>query len=50
MKLNLQIFFMQLMKKLKLFNAKKNLKKGCNGKLTKCVTHNLWDELENSYQ
>ena len=24
----------------------KHLKKGCNGKLTKCITHNLWDELE----
>ena len=34
------------MRKLKLFNARKNLKKGCNGKATKCVTHNLWDELE----
>ena len=21
--------------------------KGCNGKSTKCLTHNLWDELEN---
>ena len=38
---------MLLMKKLKLFNVKKSLKKGCNGKSTKCLTHNLWDELEN---
>ena len=22
-------------------------RKGCNGKSTKCLTHNLWDELEN---
>ena len=28
-------------------NCKKDSKKGCNGKATKCVTHNLWDELEN---
>ena len=35
------------MKKLKQFNVKKDSKKGCNGKATKCVTHNLWDELEN---
>ena len=21
-------------------------KKGCNGKSAKCITHNLWDELE----
>jgi Rrf2 family iron-sulfur cluster assembly transcriptional regulator len=26
--------------------CKKESKKGCNGKATKCVTHNLWDELE----
>ena len=38
---------MLLMKKLKLFNVKKSQKKGCNGKSTKCLTHNLWDELEN---
>ena len=25
----------------------KHLKKGCNGKAVKCLTHNLWDELEN---
>ena len=31
----------------KTLNCKKESKKGCNGKLTKCVTHNLWDELEN---
>ena len=34
------------MKRLKLFNVKKNLKKGCNSKTSKCITHNLWDELE----
>ena len=27
--------------------CKKESKKGCNGKATKCLTHNLWDELEN---
>ena len=26
--------------------CKKESKKGCNGKAIKCVTHNLWDELE----
>ena len=30
----------------KMLNCKKESKKGCNGKATKCVTHNLWDELE----
>ena len=28
-------------------NCKKESKKGCNNKSTKCITHNLWDELEN---
>ena len=31
----------------KTLNCKKESKKGCNGKATKCITHNLWDELEN---
>ena len=31
----------------KTLNCKKDSKRGCNGKATKCVTHNLWDELEN---
>ena len=26
--------------------CKKDSKKGCNGRSTKCLTHNLWDELE----
>ena len=30
----------------KTVGCKKESKKGCNGKATKCVTHNLWDELE----
>ena len=33
--------------KVKTVQCKKDSKKGCNGKPTKCVTHNLWDELEN---
>ena len=33
--------------KVKTVQCKKESKKGCNGKATKCVTHNLWDELEN---
>tara|TARA_B100001057_G_scaffold4935_1_gene4451 strand:- start:173 stop:598 length:426 start_codon:yes stop_codon:yes gene_type:complete len=32
--------------KVKTVKCKKESKKGCNGKATKCVTHNLWDELE----
>ena len=30
----------------RVLNCKKNSKKGCNNKLTKCITHNLWDELD----
>ena len=32
---------------IKTLNCKKDSKKGCNGKSMKCITHNLWDELEN---
>ncbi len=27
-------------------NCKKNSKKGCNNRSSKCITHNLWDELD----
>ena len=30
----------------KTLNCKKSSKKGCNNKLTKCITHNLWDQLD----
>jgi len=30
----------------KTLQCKRESKKGCNGKLTKCITHNLWDDLE----
>ena len=33
--------------KVKTVQCKKESKKSCNGKSTKCLTHNLWDELEN---
>ena len=31
----------------KTLKCKRESKKGCNGKNTKCITHNLWDNLEN---
>ena len=31
---------------IKTLNCKKESKKGCNGKTVKCITHNLWDDLE----
>ena len=33
--------------KIKTVGCKKDSKKGCNGKSIKCITHNLWDDLEN---
>jgi|TARA_B100001939_G_scaffold280815_1_gene249567 Rrf2 family iron-sulfur cluster assembly transcriptional regulator len=30
----------------KTLNCKKESKKGCNNKSSKCITHNLWDELD----
>ncbi len=30
----------------KTLNCKKDSKKGCNNKSTKCITHNLWDQLD----
>jgi Rrf2 family transcriptional regulator, iron-sulfur cluster assembly transcription factor len=30
----------------KMLNCKKDSKKGCNNKTTKCITHNLWDQLD----
>ena len=33
--------------KIKTVQCKKESKKGCNGRSTKCLTHDLWDELEN---
>ena len=30
----------------KMLKCKKESKKGCNNKSTKCITHNLWDQLD----
>ena len=32
--------------KIKTIGCDKHSKKACNGKSSKCITHNLWDELE----
>ena len=44
--IKLSEIFQALDQKVKTVGCKKESKKGCNGKATKCVTHNLWDELE----
>ena len=45
--IKLTIIFDAVDEKIKTVQCKKDSKKGCNGKSTKCLTHNLWDELEN---
>ena len=32
--------------RVKTLGCKKESKKGCNGKSVKCISHNLWEELE----
>ena len=32
--------------KIKTVKCRRESKKGCNGKSVKCITHNLWDDLE----
>ena len=44
--LKLSDIFKAVDEKVKTVNCNKNSKKGCNGKSSKCITHNLWDELE----
>jgi len=44
--IKLSNIFSAVEEKVKTLQCKKESKKGCNGKLTKCITHYLWDELE----
>tara|TARA_Y100000591_G_scaffold24447_1_gene18014 strand:- start:45 stop:470 length:426 start_codon:yes stop_codon:yes gene_type:complete len=45
--IKLKNIFHAVDEKIKTVQCKKDSKKGCNGRATKCITHNLWDELEN---
>ena len=45
--IKLSNIFNAVQEEVKTVQCKKESKKGCNGKSTKCLTHNLWDELEN---
>tara|TARA_Y100000590_G_scaffold66798_1_gene72406 strand:- start:813 stop:1238 length:426 start_codon:yes stop_codon:yes gene_type:complete len=45
-KIKLAEIFEAVDEKVKTVKCKKESKKGCNGKSVKCITHNLWDELE----
>ena len=44
--IKLSNIFSAVGEKVKPQKCKRESKKGCNGKLTKCITHSLWDELE----
>jgi|TARA_B100002003_G_scaffold64457_1_gene59899 Rrf2 family iron-sulfur cluster assembly transcriptional regulator len=44
--IKLSNIFSAVDEKIKTLKCKRESKKGCNGKLTKCITHNLWDDLE----
>jgi Rrf2 family transcriptional regulator, iron-sulfur cluster assembly transcription factor len=44
--IKLSNIFFAVREELKTVQCKKESKKGCNGKSSKCITHNLWDELE----
>ena len=45
--IKLSNIFSAVQEEIKTVQCKKESKKGCHGKTTKCLTHNLWDELEN---
>ena len=38
--------FFAVDEQVKTINCRKDQKKGCNGKPSKCITHDLWDELD----
>jgi Rrf2 family transcriptional regulator, iron-sulfur cluster assembly transcription factor len=44
--IKLATIFSAVDEEVKTVQCKKESKKGCNGKPSKCITHNLWDELE----
>ena len=44
--IKLSEIFLALNENVKTIGCDKHSKKGCNGRSTKCITHNLWDELD----
>ena len=44
--IKLSNIFTAVHEEVKTVQCKKESKKGCNGRSSKCITHNLWDELE----
>ena len=45
--IKLSNIFYAVDEEIKTLNCKKDSKKGCNNKSVKCITHDLWDDLEN---
>ncbi len=45
-KIKLSNIFFAVDENVKTVQCNKESKKGCNGRSNKCITHNLWDELE----
>ena len=45
--IRLSNIFHAVNEEVKTLNCKKDSKKGCNHKSIKCITHNLWDKLDN---
>jgi Rrf2 family iron-sulfur cluster assembly transcriptional regulator len=44
--IKLSNIFSAVDEKVKTLKCKRESKKGCNGRSTKCITHYLWDDLE----
>ena len=44
--IRLSNIFHAVNEEVKTLNCKKDSKKGCNNKSSKCITHNLWDQLD----
>ena len=44
--IKLSNIFSAVDEKIKTLQCKRESKRGCNGRLTKCITHYLWDDLE----
>ena len=45
-RIKLSNIFSAVDEKVKTLQCKKESKRGCNGRATKCITHYLWDDLE----
>ena len=45
-KIKISEIFNAVEEKIKTVSCNKHSKKSCNGSSAKCITHNLWDELE----